>query len=228
LTFWGRAHFWHERWLDYRHLAESLRMMRLLVLIGRITPSLQVPAHLENGDPRKSWFHFYLRGLVREVGLVPAAMNCTYRKAFHDLLQRAIKEQIEYHANSAKRHHLAHIVWHGLSHLLFAVAAIACLVHFGHHGPNTEPSTLFLNLAVIVLPAFGGAIGATLHHGEAERIARRSEDLRENLQKLELLLKGAYSYRDLGRIAESFANVTLSEVMDWRVLFLTRPLNLPA
>lgn len=228
----GRRRHWHERWLDYRHLAENLRMTRLLVLVGRVSSHVQIPVHLGKGDPRKTWFHFYLRSMVRHAGLVKTEMNDSYRKAFRNLLYENVLGQEKYHEGTGARCHLVHTYGHGIAQVLFIVAALACVAHFWVHGTNAEPQVLFLNLGVIVLPAFAGAIGAILHHGESERIARRSEALEERLEELEaeILAYGdrVPSAQELGRLAEDFSRICLAELMDWRFLFLDRPLVLPA
>jgi hypothetical protein len=232
LTGLGWLQRWHKRWLDYRHLAESLRIIKNLLPFGLVTPFFQVPAHLAKGDPRKTWFHFYFRALVRDVGLASPRMEGT--ELYH-LLDKAIKEQVDYHERTKKTSHANHKFWHNFTQMLFGVAVIACLFHLREHGHNDELKILLLNLAVIVLPAFAGAIGAALHHGESERIANRSEALKEQFGKLASDLKELKpaagkvpSYRDLARIAEQFSILTQSELTDWRFLFLARPLTLPA
>ncbi|HSS48421.1 MAG TPA: DUF4231 domain-containing protein, partial [Thermoanaerobaculia bacterium] len=49
---------WHERWIDYRLLAEGLRQMRVLAPFARFTPSFEVPAHLSEGTSTSTWFNW--------------------------------------------------------------------------------------------------------------------------------------------------------------------------
>lgn len=230
VTLLGRRRYWHERWLDNRHLAESLRMMRLLALIGRVTSSFQVPAHLGIGDPRKTWFHWYLRALVREAGLTRSRLEGRFLSAFRDLLQQGLAGQVHYHEKTAQKSHRRHELLHIAAQSSFFVAALACILHFTrlHHFSSL---VFLMNLGAIVLPAFGGALGAILHHSEMERIARRSHALEARLRQLNKELDSfgeTVSSQDLARIAETFSDISLAELADWRFLLLDRPLTLPA
>ncbi|HSG40059.1 MAG TPA: hypothetical protein VLE27_10515, partial [Thermoanaerobaculia bacterium] len=81
----------------------------------------------------------------------------------------------------------------------------------------------------IVLPVFGGALGAISHQGEFERLALRSEALAERLAALKNdLEKAGSSSRELGRIAETFSEVMVGELLDWHFAFLDKNLSLPA
>jgi hypothetical protein len=208
--------------------------MRTLALLGRVTSYFQVPAHIGKEAPGKSWIHFYLRMLVRQTGLAAARMDQSYREAFRAFLYDQVVSQERYHRKKVSRCHLTPKIWHGLTQILFGLAVVGCLLHFSvdHHATNSDPGVLTLNLMVIVLPAVGGAIGAILHQGESERITRRSKALAERLKELrtELLAHRGHtlSAQGLGRLAEDFSGVCLAELMDWRFLFLDRPLDLPA
>ena len=233
LAFLGQRHRWHERWLDYRYLAEGLRMMRLLALVGRVGSYLKVPAHVGKGDPGKSWCQFYLRALVRQTGLVAVPKDDSYREGVRKHLYMEVVNQERYHRKKSSRSRITHNLWHELAKYLFIAALVACGLHFIFHDSRSTPRlVLALNLMVIVLPAVGGAIGAILNHGESERVARRSQALGERLKELkaELLAQRgqAPTVQELGRLAEDFSSVCLAELMDWRFLFLDRPLGLPA
>lgn len=229
LTSVGRRRCWHERWLDDRHLAENLRITRLLAPFGRVTVTFQVPAHLERGDPRKTWFHWYFRTLVREAGMVAAKMTPEHRRNLREIFSDAIALQVQYHAGRVEASRHQRHRWHQVAQGSFYVAGLACVLHFFpfSHG---EPLRTFLNLMVIVFPAFGGAIGAILHQSELERIVRRSEALEERLRSLQEELESlgeTPNARDLGRLTEGFSRIYVAELMDWRFLFLDRPLTLP-
>jgi hypothetical protein len=59
IWFWGRGRHWHERWLDYRLLAEHLRLYQALQPLARIVPSTRLLApHLRSSDPRQTWVYW--------------------------------------------------------------------------------------------------------------------------------------------------------------------------
>lgn len=231
LTVLGWLFKWHRKWLDYRHLAESLRVTRISALLGRVASYSPVPMKVR-GELRRSKAMFYLRSFVSQAGLVTAVLDEPYREAFRAFLHENVVDQIRYHRRTAERCHRNHKRWHMSAQVLFVLAAIACGLHFWVHGDITDLRVRALNFAVIVLPAFGGAIGALLHHGESERVKRLSEGLAEHLEilrgKLLTDLGRIPSSQELASLSEEFSNICLAELMDWRVLFLDRPLVLPA
>jgi hypothetical protein len=115
---------------------------------------------------------------------------------------------------------------------LFWLAGAACLVHLVLALLEIHPwrwVETMLNLLAIVFPGFGAALGAILHHGEFERIALRSQALEARLRSLADDLAAARpSSQDLGRIAETFSDMTMAELLDWRFAFLGKNLVLPA
>lgn len=65
-----RAGSLHERWLDYRSLAEHTRHLAVLWPLGRTTPAVRLPVAPLPHDPRASWVAWLLRASAREAGLV--------------------------------------------------------------------------------------------------------------------------------------------------------------
>jgi hypothetical protein len=99
----GRRRLWHERWLDYRALAENLRHGRFLAFVsefGRIRS--ETPGGEEREPP---WILWYLRATMREIGLPNAKLDGTYQwRLLNATLSHEIagpEGQIAYHrANS--------------------------------------------------------------------------------------------------------------------------------
>jgi hypothetical protein len=228
ITLTGRGSRWHERWMDYRVLAESLRQSQFLVPLGRVTSNFRVPSHLEPGDPRHKWFNWYLRALVRESGMISARIDAGYCKKLRDILKSWIESQIEYHGDTEKRSRRKEKLLHNGAQALFGVTALLCALHMF---PWSKPYEFVLTLGVIVLPAFAGALGAIFHIGEYERVAERSGALKERLTRILGQLEGLgdrVTSRDLTALAQSVSEVTLDELVDWRFVFLYKNLSLPA
>jgi hypothetical protein len=235
ITYRGRKRFWHHRWMDYRLLAESLRQMQFLVPLGHVSSSIKVPAHLEPSDPRGSWFNWHFRALVREAGMPSAVLDAEYLKKYRRILEKAIHGQVKYHRDNHFAFHRIHHRLHLMAQRLFVVAAVACFLHvpgswfkslFGQYEHLFES---FLVFCAIVLPAFGGSISAISHEGEFYKLELRSKALRDRLDKLSSELADVPSTsRELGRIARAFSDLSLTELVDWRFVFLGKELALPA
>jgi hypothetical protein len=236
-TLFGWRHRWHERWMDYRPLAESLRQMKFLDPLGRVPPSSKVPAHLAAGDPGRTWFNWYFRALVRHAGMIGGppkdilVLNSSYLEGFRNVLREAIDGQIEYHKNNYNTFHKLKRHSHFVGQGLFFVAAVGCALHLIHM-PRLEFLELesVLGFVAIVLPGFGAALSAILHQGEFERIALRSETLERRLEELKGELTQPLTpatSQALGRVAETFSDIMMSEMVDWRFAFLGKGLELP-
>lgn len=224
ITAVGNLKRWHERWIDYRLLSEQLRQLRFLAPLGLTTPSFRVPAHDTYGDPRSTWVNWHFRAIVREAGMVGAAIDRQYLASYRDFLtKQELTGQIGYHQRNSPRfrriNHTLHIIGMGL----FALTFVTTFMHLFYH-------TDWLTLCSAFFPALGAAIYGIRTQGEFEQIAKRSdamsahlENLRNELERPDFVL----SFRHLGGIAESTAEVMSSETLDWRIVFQSKRLVLP-
>jgi len=232
-TFWGRLRRWHERWMDYRLLAEGLRQMQVLSLLSRVTPSFRVPVHMEHGDPRRSWAHWYLRAIVRHAGLPAGDFNGSHLADSRRVLVRWSRSQVSYHGEKAERSGYRYRLLHRTGSTLFIFAGVACLLQVAIPSEWRADDSVdrLLRIAVLVFPAFGAAIGATLHHGEFEKVANRSYALAARLQDLVNQVANPArrtSSHELGDAVEDVSEIMLAELSDFRYVFLDKPIVLPA
>jgi len=228
LTFWGRRQSWHHRWMSYRALAEQLRQMQFLSLLGRVTSSLYVPTRLKLDDPLNNWFNWYFRAFSRQAGLIQARLDGAYLESYQEVLEDTIQSQLEYHRNNSVNYHKLSRHLRYFTGLLFFATLLCCLLHLFWHDLDLAPSFVF---GTIVFPAFGSALGAVLHVGEFERIAIRSDDRKSRLDSLSWQLRSVdetEGSRDLGLIAQNVAEIALADLVDWRSALINKDLVLPA
>jgi hypothetical protein len=235
----GTRRRWHDRWIDYRLLAEQLRQMRFLAPLGWRSSTFRVPAHDVHGDPRSTWITWHFRAIVREAGMVCARLDAPYRTAYHKLLtEQEIQEQITYHHDNAHRFHQLDHCLHWFGYIMFALTLLACLIHLMlglleifFHGAMASPwLPRVLTVCAAVLPAFGAAIYGIRSQGEFQRITKRSEAMSAELSTIKAALTRAgpvLSANTLGQASEQVADIMTAEVLDWRIVFQERPLVLP-
>jgi hypothetical protein len=240
LTVFGNQKRWHERWIDYRLLAEQLRQQRYLMALGRVLPSAPgVPAYVYDDDPNNSWIQWHFRAIVREAGIVTARFDDSYLNAACLFLKSAgVDGQVSYHRKNAERLERADTFLHGAGSVLFGLAAVAGTLHLlnyvSHIFDHNGPVALGLTLITVVGPAFGAALTAIRFQGEFERVIKRSQAMKGQLEQISQELekcrgtKAKPSSNALGEIATRGAQLMTSEVLDWRTVFLERPLGLPA
>ena len=72
----GRKRHWHEKWMDYRLLAEYLRQLFFLIPLGPgELSSPHLPKYLSAGDPKGTWMYWHYLALRREIGIAGSALT---------------------------------------------------------------------------------------------------------------------------------------------------------
>jgi hypothetical protein len=245
VTRFGNKKRWHERWIDYRLLAEQLRQQRFLMALGRVLPSAPgVPVYVSDEDPSNSWMQWHFRAIVRAAGIVNARFGKAYLSAACSFVKaEGVDGQVGYQKGNADRLQRADTLLHQAGYFLFGLAAAAGILHlvnsvmhwfhehmFAHDGFVA----LGLTFITVVGPAFGAALTAIRFQGEFERVIKRSQAMKGQLEQISEELRKCSSAGAvpasiaLGEIATRGAQLMISEVLDWRTVFLERPLGLPA
>lgn len=116
----GQHEHWHDRWLDYRALAESLRHVRSLVLVG-------LPARRNRDlDPLSSgaaWILWYVRACAREIDLPGCIMSTGYLKQVAGTVREyEVESQINYNKTTAASNEAMHHFVHRLGNASFVLA----------------------------------------------------------------------------------------------------------
>jgi hypothetical protein len=242
----GRRRKWHERWIDYRLTAELVRHLRLGVSLGIMRPFPQVPAQWASyGDPASTWMAWYVRAVERDVGLPSARLDTDHVSRCAQDLSAIINEQLNFHHTNAKRSHRIERRLHTMGLWLLGATTVACTAHllFGLGAiANTSPWVLgSLTFLAGFLPALGAAFAGISNQGEFRRLVMRSEAMCGRLGELEkraggiierLTSKpmGSWAPRVSGEVSElaiQTAQLMVNEVLDWRIVFLDRPLREP-
>ena len=194
----GRRLLWHERWLDYRALAENLRHGRFLAFVSEFGRIHGTPPGGEQREP--PWFLWYIRATMREIGLPNATLDGTYQwRLLNATLTHEIEGrdgQVAYHrANSANAERIDHVL-HRLGVGCF-VATFLILLAFlvtygiewmmgatpaaGTHGGCYENPLLcakpWVTFLAAGLPALGAALAGIRVQGDFEGSRERSQTM---------------------------------------------------
>jgi len=232
----GRKLHWHDRWMEYRLLAELIRELRLLVPLGGGQPSPRQPAHLAAlFDPAGTWVFWHMRSIARFVGLPPARLTLPYLEDCMRHLERVLEEQDGFHDRTNERFERIEHRLHGLGAVCLGGTIVAVSLHLV---PLLAPLGLQLTFFCAFLPALGAAAAGVLNQGEFARIKRRSRAMLERIRKLRLDLgqleatagasSPARSTDAMTRLTSGAAQLMVDEVLDWRLVFLDRPLVPPS
>ena len=235
----GRERQWHERWTDYRLLAELIRELRFLVPLGGGRPLPRIPAHLAvYGDPARTWMYWYVRAIAREIGIPAARVTPGYMGDCADFLDHVVGDahggQQGFHFQAARRARtLGTRLRYGANSLFkwtFASVGIRLALGTIHrlkifYLPGADEVLLLLSAT---LPAFGAAFEGISNQGEFIRISKRSEAMASGFAKYAARI-AAMKNGPPPRLAEvspmsgAIAEAMVAEVVDWRAVFIDRP-----
>lgn len=241
LTWYGRRRRWHERWIDYRTLAERLRLVRFNCLLGGLWQHASVPSHLATyGNPAATWMQWHARAIERAAGLPNVVVRSEYLSACRDLLLEAlISGQAEYHEGNAQRLGTIDHRLHRWGELLFLATLGACVFHLlvalreEWFGSSVDRWDRWLMFSAAFLPALGAAMAAIRSQGEFHRVVQRSRAMSDELGQLREAVAnvptrpGELNSQLLQQAVERTTRLMYNEVLDWRIVFQDRPLVWP-
>lgn len=239
ITTVGRGKRWHGRWFETRRVAEYFRHAPIMLLLGVSRAVGRWPRGTET-----EWPEYYVRQVLRDVGLPPVAISQSYlREALQKLLLDHASAQRRYHEAKAARLTRVHHGLDRLSEWLFSLAVITVATYLTlvilemlHVIPaafvnSVSKSFTFLG---VILPALGGAFAGIRYFGDFERFAAISEVTAEKLgdveQRIETLLAvadGQLRYAQVADIAHDIDEIVVSEIESWQSVFGGKQIAVP-
>ncbi len=247
MVYFGRRGRWHSRWIDYRLTAELVRHLRMVAPLGGGRPFPQLPAQLgKYGQPGATWMAWYTRAIERDLGLPSVVVDRHHLQACLKHLSECVNGQIGWHAANATSSHRIEHTLHLSGLVLLALTLVSCVLHLlpalfhSVHLPGWLPPNV-LTFLCAVFPALGAALAGINNQAEFRRIAKRSaamadqlKPVRNQIDELHKQIAGApessseqFSLR-ASAVTSELARLLVNEVLDWRVVFLDRPLDPPA
>jgi hypothetical protein len=255
LYYFGRKWDWHQRWIDYRLLAEYVRQLFFLIPIGPgELSSPNIPTHMAAGDPRTTWMHWLYRAVRRDTGLIRAKFDAAYLKSLCSFIcsENGIGGQVNYHKANAERLEAMDKRFTKWTKWLFRFAILAALAAllFGHDKianwlallplPALSPTDwlaagILAGLAGVatVFPAVGASLAGIRSQAEFERVKKRSKVMHQRLEQILARLNPtnnpdhAISSAELSAAVAEAGQLMVDELLDWRIVFEERPLPEP-
>ena len=223
----GKRQEWHRRWLDYRQLAERLRPMRSLKLLGIAAPD--PPGTATNPVPKR-WIDWYASGIWRAMGCPSGAIDalCAARLG-HAIADHEVEPQVGYHERNATQIELLDHRLEQIGMVLFAatvMVSIATLIGLGFGSELREP---LRQLVHIGLRRLSRARHRGVRHPLPGRFWRRrgafdgdggdaAADRATNCARMSRLSRAA-------DLSEQAARIMLSDLDEWRLVNQQRDLS---
>jgi len=219
-THFGVRWRWHQRWLDYRQLAERLRPMRSLKLLGIAAPD--APGSATEPVARR-WTDWYAAGIWRTMGCPSGKFDEQRMEALaRAIAGHEIAPQIAYNRSNAEQAERLDNRLETLGAALFGATLVGCVVLIGGLLLAPEWTARHGNVFIFLsagLPALGTAIFGIRVQGDFSGTALRSQATADLLERIATDLGKAGP--DLARsadLAEQAGRIMLADLGEWRLV----------
>jgi hypothetical protein len=222
----GARQEWHRRWLDYRQLAERLRPMRSLKLLGIAAPD---PPGTEANPVPKRWIDWYASAIWRAMGCPSGSLDPKRAERLADAIaEHEVAPQIAYHERNAVQielldHRLAEI-----GTLLFGatmLVSVATLIGLGVGADFVSRYGSWFTLVSAGFPALGTAVFGIRFQADFGGDALRSKATASTLGDIERELRKHVGLSRAADLTEQAARFMLSDLDEWRLVNQQRDLS---
>ncbi|NLA67857.1 MAG: hypothetical protein GX856_06370 [Gammaproteobacteria bacterium] len=253
VTWIGRRHRWHQRWLEYRAVAEQLRQARMGVWTGR---SLEPGApEGDGGHAGASWVGWYIRACVRQLPLIHASATPGFvRLGIDTIVRLEIEEQRGFNERTAHVQERVHERLEAIEIGLLGALILACTAFLVIHGldigqfrTDFEAHALgrsarwtarlpeLMTFVGALVPALGAALLGVRSQGDFNAYAERAADTAAQLQALaESVRPGdadateGPAFEDLMDLEDRTAAALAKDVFAWRMVYARKALSISA
>lgn len=222
----GTKREWHRRWLDYRQLAERLRPMRSLNLLGIAAPD---PPGTETNPVAIRWIDTYAAGIWRAMGCPSGAIDRDAAAAIaKSVADHEIAPQVSYHERNA---HVIELLDHRLERLgtilFFATLIISdvTLVGMTTNAPYVNEYSNWFTLIQAGFPALATAVFGIRFQGDFGGDALRSLATADTLRQIDRELRKQATLSRAADLTEQAARFMLSDLDEWRLVNQQRDLS---
>ncbi|UOR15535.1 hypothetical protein [Qipengyuania aquimaris] len=220
----------HRRWIDRRHLAERLRQLMIVSMLGRL--GLR---EVENGTREPGWASWYARASARELGLAGARMDEAYLSRLRQTMLDLIEDQANYHRANKHSMHRANHRLHLIGDAFFGGTILACLAYLiVSFTVGKDAGLMGFGMAEIVtlltalFPALAAALYGIRMQGDFAATSERSALIARMLDGLKVALEAdPLRYDRLVERSRRLSEILLVDVQQWQLHFETRPMSLP-
>jgi hypothetical protein len=208
---------WHDRWLDYRLLAEQFRVLEFLHPLGETVPVFNPPKYWGVPSPRHSCVRWYFRARLHQAGLPNLRVTRDYIAQQRRHILAVTQGQLDYNEGRHKSAQRNHVMVEVGGVVLFVVTAVACMLHLG----GWLLPEYVLGAVTAALPAFGAAAEGLLAQAEDKRIAGNTAAMKQHMEEVKariLALPEEASLDRVSAVAWELATEMTRETSGWHNL----------
>jgi hypothetical protein len=222
----GTRDEWHRRWLDYRQLAERLRPMRSLKLLGIAAPD---PPGTETNPVPKRWIDWYGSGIWRAMGCPSGSIDADRAARLADAIaDHEVAPQVAYHERNAHQIELLDQRLEKIGTALFVATLAVSIVTMIGLVLDADYVNRFGNWFTLVsagFPALGTAVFGIRFQADFGGDALRSSATASTLGQIDEELRKQVLLSRAADLAEQAARFMLSDLDEWRLINQQRDLS---
>jgi hypothetical protein len=230
LQMLGRRREWQRKYLDYRGLAEGLRVQLYWRLAGVDTPpnsSLGYDSFLQKQDVDLSWIRHAMRSssLLRDADFAPGAEWLDWVVGRWVGSREGTRGQLAYYRDGTRRRERAYRITATLGAVALAgglLGAIALLVG-GERIPDSLQNQLLL--AMGLLPLFAGIREAYSYKKADKELIKQFRFMSRLFASCRQRLDRATDEREVRHLLRALGGACLEEHAEWILLHRDRPLE---
>lgn len=207
---------WHNKWLDYRFLAERFRSAMFIALTNINVSTMRPPRHLSLAYSPKDWMVTAFLSFWSKRPRLTNVDSSMFAGLRDFICESWIQDQINYHESTRKRHYKRHQNMTIASYVLFGLTILTAILHITNVGPRLIGTSFAF--AAIVFPAIAASITAIRTHRDYLRNSMRSAEMVRHLGELKEKLVTAKDYNDFLELLKEAEETMLHENEDWRVV----------
>jgi hypothetical protein len=222
----GSKREWHRRWLDYRQLAERLRPMRSLKVLGIAAPD--PPGTDTNPVPRR-WIEWYAAGIWRAMGCPAGSIDRpTAGRLAEAVGDHEVAPQVSYHRHNARQIQLLDERLEQVGTWLFFATLIVSnttLIGIAIHANYINTYGNWFTLVSAGFPALATAVFGIRFQGDFGGDALRSLATADTLAQIDRELRKDTSLSRAADLTEQAARFMLADLDEWRLVNQQRDLS---
>ena len=228
IIYLGHRQHWHEKWIDYRFLAERFRSALFLLTIDFEMPVLSPSGYLSVHYAPRDWMLLAFSNVWAQIPDKPDVRipSSQFQELKKYVNEAWIEDQIDFHEKASKKCVRRNRTLSVTGIVLFGITLAAAVVHIFH--PGADWLNRLLSFTAISCPAIAGALGAIRTHREYRRNAKRYKNTAEQLGKSKEKIDKSENSEDLAVAVSEAYELMLNENADWCLIVRQHVPELPA
>ena len=222
----GTRNEWHRRWLDYRQLAERLRPMRSLKVLGIAAPD---PPGTDTNPVPKRWIDWYASGVWRAMGCPAGTIDAQRANQLGDsIADHEVAPQVAYHERHAHQINMLDERLERIATGLFVTTLIVSVTTLIGIAIGSDWVTRYgdwLTLVSAGFPALGTAVFGIRFQADFGGDAVRSLATARTLKAIDEELRRQVGLNRVADLTEQAARIMLADLDEWRLVNQQRDLS---